>query len=62
MNFLVICAVTTLSTCGVIAKKAARKIFAADNLGISLDQIRKLESKGFFDGAVPVIGLECQAA
>jgi hypothetical protein len=30
----------------------ARKIFAADNLGISLDQIRQLEAKGFFEGAI----------
>jgi HEAT repeat protein len=29
-----------------------RKIFAADSLGISLDQVRKLESKGFFDGNI----------
>jgi len=28
----------------------SRKIFAADNLGISLKQIRILEAKGFFDG------------
>jgi HEAT repeat protein len=30
----------------------SRKIFAADNLGISLDQIRTLEAKGFFDGQI----------
>ena len=30
----------------------SRKIFAADNLGISLDQIRRLESRGFFDGQI----------
>ena len=29
-----------------------RKVFAADNLGITLDQIRKLEAKGFFDGSI----------
>ncbi|MCU0724064.1 MAG: HEAT repeat domain-containing protein, partial [Planctomycetes bacterium] len=29
-----------------------RKIFAADHLGLSLDQIRTLEARGFFDGAI----------
>jgi HEAT repeat protein len=29
-----------------------RKVFAADHLGISLAQIRTLEAKGFFDGAI----------
>jgi hypothetical protein len=28
----------------------ARKIFAADNLGLSLEQIRKVDAKGGFDG------------
>jgi len=29
-----------------------REIFAADNLGISLEQIRKLKARGFFDGQI----------
>jgi hypothetical protein len=30
----------------------SRKIFAADNLGISLDQIRELSEGGFFEGQI----------